>query len=210
MCPWPLSNRDMVLEAFGVDNTEVGRVLINIRSIEANSRLRYTPVSPLAAAEAAAASAAAASPEASASPAAAAAGSAASADAAAAAPTRASTAPPSAVQDFDLASVFPPEQSSPVRADFVMGGYMLELLGPTTTRVSFFCNVDPKISVVPTSLMNFMTSKLIHVVIGKMEQAAKDTRKPNSKWQEVRQSDRFPASLTSSHEAIACCVKNFV
>jgi len=61
-CPWPLTDRDFVLEAVGVDNTEKGRVLINIHSITPDARLRTTvppPVSAPAAADAPEAGAAA-------------------------------------------------------------------------------------------------------------------------------------------------------
>eukprot|EP00933_Yihiella_yeosuensis_P007882 TRINITY_DN113089_c0_g1_i1.p2 TRINITY_DN113089_c0_g1~~TRINITY_DN113089_c0_g1_i1.p2 ORF type:complete len:116 (-),score=10.35 TRINITY_DN113089_c0_g1_i1:28-333(-) len=62
-----------------------------------------------------------------------------------------------------------------------VGGYMLELVSPNCTRVSFYCNVDAKL-VLPSSILNMVTGSLIHMIVSYMEKMAQTVRDPKSKY----------------------------
>ena len=84
----------------------------------------------------------------------------------------------------DLAATsehYVPEDGKRVRASLSIGGYMLELVSPQCTRVSFFCHIDAKL-VMPNSILNFVTGRIIHMVVSSMEKMAKSVRKPKSKF----------------------------
>ncbi len=121
--PWPLYDREFVMEAFGVDNTEEGRVLINIASLP-------------------------------------------------------STGHPSLPNGGQLPAV----PKGAYRCQMHLGGYMLEILSKTTTRISFYTNLDPELAVIPTSLLNHVTGKLVHTIVEKMEDMAKNVQNPKYRY----------------------------
>jgi hypothetical protein len=73
-----------------------------------------------------------------------------------------------------------------VRADMSMGGFVIDVLTPTTCLVSFIMNVDPKIAHVPVMILNWISKKIIWVLLHQMGKAARDSTKPKSKYLERR------------------------
>jgi len=116
-CPWPLANRMFDLEARGVDNTEEGRILINIESIK-SSRFVELPEVP----------------------------------------------------------------KGDVVADMEHAGYLIEILSPTQTRLSFYANVDIKMGFLPTWLLNIATKTLVQMIVRSIEDAAKSVNDPAKPW----------------------------
>lgn len=67
-----------------------------------------------------------------------------------------------------------------------VGGFLIEALSPTSCRVSFIMNVDPLIPHVPLSLVNWVSGKMIWVLLYQMDKAAKRAGTPGSKYTERR------------------------
>lgn len=124
--PWPMSNREVFLVGYGVDDlTSRKRVVITSRSIaddeELHSSIRRPPVGKKC-----------------------------------------------------------------TRIKVEVGGFLLEALDPSTCRVSFIMNVDPEIPAVPTFLVNWVSGKMIWVLLHQMDKAAKRAGKRKSKYTERR------------------------
>lgn len=95
--PWPFSNRDMVFNAFGVDDLDKHSFMIYLESL--NSSDIYEIPAPV---------------------------------------------------------------GSAVRCDLKVGGFHIQYVSPESTRVSGVFNVDPKLDFIPTSLINWVSGKIVH------------------------------------------------
>jgi hypothetical protein len=80
----------------------------------------------------------------------------------------------------------PPVGKKCTRIAVEKGGFLLEALSPTTCRVSFIMNVDPQIPHVPTWLVNWVSGKMIWVLLHQMDKAAKRAGKKKSKYTDRR------------------------
>jgi hypothetical protein len=65
----------------------------------------------------------------------------------------------------------PPTPSGAVKVIMHFGGFLLEPVTRKRSKISFIVNVDPKISVVPMQLINWMSGQLIHVILNRMREA---------------------------------------
>eukprot|EP00461_Guttulinopsis_vulgaris_P001483 UN01483 len=74
-----------------------------------------------------------------------------------------------------------PVTKGAVRCKMLHGGFILVPTSKDTTQVSFFANVDPDLSL-PTSLMNYVTGKMVGMLIPIMQDNAPKTRGEKSKW----------------------------
>ena len=73
-----------------------------------------------------------------------------------------------------------------VRADLLKGGFVIDALSPTTCLVSFIMNVDPKIAHVPVAVLNWVSKKIIWVLLHQMGKAARGSTSKKSKYSERR------------------------
>jgi hypothetical protein len=80
----------------------------------------------------------------------------------------------------------PPVGKKCTRISVEVGGFLLEALSPTSCRVSFIMNVDPQIPHVPIWLVNWVSGKMIWVLLHQMDKAAKRAGKKKSKYTERR------------------------
>jgi hypothetical protein len=78
----------------------------------------------------------------------------------------------------------PPVTRGNVRADLKVGGFLIQLIGETKCKVSFIMNVDPHLHYVPPSLINFVSGRLMWVLLRQMASAAKKSQDPKSKYRE--------------------------
>ena len=82
----------------------------------------------------------------------------------------------------------PPVKKGNTRISVDFGGFVIDALTPTTCRVSFIMNVDPQIPAVPTALVNWVSRKMIWVLLWQMGNAAKEASKGKGKYAERRTS----------------------
>lgn len=80
----------------------------------------------------------------------------------------------------------PPVGKKCTRISVEVGGFMLEALSPTVCKVSFIMNVDPQIPHVPLWLVNWVSGKMIWVLLHQMDKAAKRAGKKKSKYTDRR------------------------
>lgn len=73
-----------------------------------------------------------------------------------------------------------------VRADVKSGGFILESLGETTTKVTFMMNIDPKMKIVPMWLINWVSGKMFWVLLHQISKAADKGAKEGSCYAERR------------------------
>lgn len=73
-----------------------------------------------------------------------------------------------------------------VRADLNIGGFLIELLTPERCLVSFILNINPNLSAIPPGLMNFVSGRLMWVLLHEMQKAAVRSRKPDGAYAERR------------------------
>ena len=93
------------------------------------------------------------------------------------------------VQDGDVIPDIvrrPPVTKGNVRADLKVGGFLIELVSETKCEVSFIMNVDPHLMHVPSAVTNFVSGRLMWVLLRQMAVAAKGSLKPTSKYAERR------------------------
>jgi len=66
----------------------------------------------------------------------------------------------------------PPVGSGNVRAFILVGGFVLEALNQTTTKVSFVMNLDPMLANVPYWVLNWISGKFMWVLLWQLERSA--------------------------------------
>eukprot|EP00388_Colpodella_angusta_P026533 GDKK01006076.1.p1 GENE.GDKK01006076.1~~GDKK01006076.1.p1 ORF type:complete len:184 (-),score=7.53 GDKK01006076.1:162-713(-) len=76
----------------------------------------------------------------------------------------------------------PAPNSKCVTATLTCGGFVLEPLQGGRTKVSFVMNIDPKLKVVPTSLINWFSGKLIWVLLKNLGSAGVKSEKKGSPY----------------------------
>lgn len=69
-----------------------------------------------------------------------------------------------------------------VRADLKVGGFVLEAISKSETKLSFIMNVDPKIPNIPIAVLNWVSGKMIWVLLYSISKAAGRAVDPNSKY----------------------------
>ena len=88
----------------------------------------------------------------------------------------------------------PPPASGIVRCDIHVGGFLIEPLARGRSRFRMMSNVDPKVSYLPKSMLNWFTQKLIHyivVFIGQVASKAKaDDPEEDDDYDRAIQSNR--------------------
>lgn len=62
------------------------------------------------------------------------------------------------------------------------GGFVLEAISQWQTKVSFVMNVDPQLKSIPMPLINWVSGKMIWVLLHQMEKAAREGNKKDSKY----------------------------
>lgn len=84
-----------------------------------------------------------------------------------------------------LVAASPAEDASAVRMDFKIAGFLLSPVTATSTHLTVLSNVDPRMSIVPYFLLNFVTKQLAGILIGKLESLAAGIESdPRSKYLE--------------------------
>jgi hypothetical protein len=123
---WPFSNREVILDGYGLDDLEHNRVVIKATSIADGALMPNGQPQP-------------------------------------------------------------PVFKKNVRADFSIGGFFLEAVAANETRVAFFMNADPHIPHLPPAIINYVSGKMIWVLLWQMGRAAGKAKDPTSCYHDRKQ-----------------------
>lgn len=69
-----------------------------------------------------------------------------------------------------------------VRCDIYYGGFLIQILTATTTRVSFIMSIDPKVPNLPQSALNWVSGKILWQMMAEIQRAAVRSMDVKSKY----------------------------